>query len=161
MVSASLGIRPGSTATSERCWCWGRKEAKNPSKQWFLQAGRYGYAMQGPRRGRGWGGGFSALWTAIDLMMNAIDQRFDQLSFDTYAKMEYLLIKTLNSQDTVKRQKMERKSSKECSAFLPCHRPSRDSNLPAVNLLSFNLYRDYSYSLTLSNVGEQNLELNS
>ena len=36
---------------------------------------------------------------AIDLMMNAIDQRFDQPSFDTYAKMECLLIKTLNSQD--------------------------------------------------------------
>ena len=34
---------------------------------------------------------------AIDLMMNvnAIDQRFDQPSFDTYAKMESLLIKTL------------------------------------------------------------------
>ena len=31
----------------------------------------------------------------IDLMMNAIDQRFDQPSFDTYAKMESLLIKTL------------------------------------------------------------------
>ena len=56
---------------------------------------------------------------------------------------------------------MERKSSKECSVFLPCHRPSRDSNLHAVNLLSFSLYWDYSYSLTLSNVGEQNLELNS
>ena len=28
---------------------------------------------------------------AIDLMMNAIDQRFDQPSFDTYAKMESLL----------------------------------------------------------------------
>ena len=35
---------------------------------------------------------------AIDLMMNAIDQRFDQPSFDTYEKMESLLIKTLNSQ---------------------------------------------------------------
>ena len=29
---------------------------------------------------------------AIDLMMNAIDQRFNQPSFDTYAKMESLLI---------------------------------------------------------------------
>ena len=36
---------------------------------------------------------------AIDLMINAIDQRFDQPSFDTYAKMESLLIKTLNLQD--------------------------------------------------------------
>ena len=36
---------------------------------------------------------------AIDLMMNAIDQRFVQPSFDTYAKMESLLIKRLNSQD--------------------------------------------------------------
>ena len=36
---------------------------------------------------------------AIDLMMNAIDQLLDQPSFDTYAKMEFLLIKTLNSQD--------------------------------------------------------------
>ena len=40
---------------------------------------------------------------AIDLMMNAIDQRFDQPSFDTYmymyVKMKSLLIKTLNSQD--------------------------------------------------------------
>ena len=35
---------------------------------------------------------------AIDLMMNAIDQHFDQPSFDTYAKMESLLIKTLNLQ---------------------------------------------------------------
>ena len=32
-------------------------------------------------------------------MMNAIDQRFDQPSFDTYAKMESLLIKTFNSKD--------------------------------------------------------------
>ena len=31
--------------------------------------------------------------------MNAIDQLFNQPSFDTYAKMESLLIKTLNSQD--------------------------------------------------------------
>ena len=31
--------------------------------------------------------------------MNAIDQRFDQPSFDTHAKMESLLIKTLNSQE--------------------------------------------------------------
>ena len=29
---------------------------------------------------------------AIDSMMNAIDQRFDQPSFDTYAKMESLLM---------------------------------------------------------------------
>ena len=36
---------------------------------------------------------------AIDVMMNANDQRFDQPSFDTYAEMESLLIKTLNSQD--------------------------------------------------------------
>ena len=36
---------------------------------------------------------------AIDLMMNANDQWFDQPSFDTYAKMESLLIKTLNWQD--------------------------------------------------------------
>ena len=32
-------------------------------------------------------------------MMNAIDQRFDQPSFDTHAKMKSLLIETLNSQD--------------------------------------------------------------
>ena len=31
---------------------------------------------------------------AINLMMNAIGQRFDQISFDTYAEMESLLIKT-------------------------------------------------------------------
>ena len=36
---------------------------------------------------------------AIDLMVNAIDQCFDQPSFDTYARMESLLVKTLNSQD--------------------------------------------------------------
>ena len=36
---------------------------------------------------------------ANDLMMDAIDQRFDQPSFDMFAKMESLLIKTLNSQD--------------------------------------------------------------
>ena len=36
---------------------------------------------------------------AIDLMMNAIDQRFHQPSFGTCAKMDSLLIKTLNSQD--------------------------------------------------------------
>ena len=41
----------------------------------------------------------NTLFEAIDLMMNAIDQRFEQPSFDTYAKMESLLIKTLNSQD--------------------------------------------------------------
>lgn len=32
-------------------------------------------------------------------MMIAIDRWFDQPSFDTYAKMESLLIKTLNSQE--------------------------------------------------------------
>ena len=32
-------------------------------------------------------------------MVNAIDQRFDQSSFDTYARMESLLVKALNSQD--------------------------------------------------------------
>ena len=31
--------------------------------------------------------------------MNAIDQRFDQPSFDTHAKMESFLINTLNLQD--------------------------------------------------------------
>ena len=36
---------------------------------------------------------------AIDLMVNAIDQRFDQPSFDTYARMESLLVKALKSQD--------------------------------------------------------------
>ena len=37
---------------------------------------------------------------AIDLMVNAIDQRFDQPNFDTcYARMESLLVKALNSQD--------------------------------------------------------------
>ena len=35
---------------------------------------------------------------AIDLMVNPIDQRFDQPSFDTYARTESLLVKTLNSQ---------------------------------------------------------------
>ena len=38
-------------------------------------------------------------YEAIDLMMNAIDPMFDQPSFDKYAKMGYLLINTLNSQD--------------------------------------------------------------
>ena len=33
---------------------------------------------------------------AFDLMTNAIVQRFDQPSFDTYTKMESLLIKTLS-----------------------------------------------------------------
>ena len=46
---------------------------------------------------------------AIDLMMNAIDQRFDQPSFDTYAKMESLLIKTLNSQDKSEKLKFMEK----------------------------------------------------
>ena len=32
-------------------------------------------------------------------MVNAIDQRFDQPSFDTSARMESLLVKALNSQD--------------------------------------------------------------
>ena len=36
---------------------------------------------------------------AIDLMMNAIDQLFDQPRFHTFAKMESLSIKSLNSQD--------------------------------------------------------------
>ena len=36
---------------------------------------------------------------AIDLMVNAIDQRFDQPSFGTYAWMESVLVKALNSQD--------------------------------------------------------------
>ena len=36
---------------------------------------------------------------SIDLMVNAIEQRFDQPSFAAYAKMESLLVKALNSQD--------------------------------------------------------------
>jgi len=32
-------------------------------------------------------------------MVNAIDQRFDQPSFETYASMESLLVKTLKAQD--------------------------------------------------------------
>ena len=32
-------------------------------------------------------------------MVNAIDQRFDQSSFETYASMESLLVKTLKAQD--------------------------------------------------------------
>ena len=35
---------------------------------------------------------------AIDLMVNAIDNRFNQASFDVYAKMESLLVKCLNCQ---------------------------------------------------------------
>ena len=46
---------------------------------------------------------------AIDLMMNAIDQQFDQPSFDMYAKMESLLIKTLNSQDKTEELKFMKK----------------------------------------------------
>ena len=46
---------------------------------------------------------------AIDLMMNAIDQRFDQPSFDAFAKMESLLIKTLNSQEKSKELKFMEK----------------------------------------------------
>lgn len=36
---------------------------------------------------------------AIDLMVNAIDNRFNQPSFDVYAKMKSLLVKCLNCQD--------------------------------------------------------------
>ena len=36
---------------------------------------------------------------SIDLMVNAIEQRFDQPSFAAYAKMESLLVKALNSQE--------------------------------------------------------------
>lgn len=36
---------------------------------------------------------------AIDLMVNTIDQCFDQPSFDTYTRMESLLVKALNFQD--------------------------------------------------------------
>ena len=36
---------------------------------------------------------------AIDLMVNAIVQRFDQPSIETYANMESLLVKTLKAQD--------------------------------------------------------------
>ena len=36
---------------------------------------------------------------SIDLMVNAIEQRFDQPIFAAYAKMESLLVKALNSQD--------------------------------------------------------------
>ena len=46
---------------------------------------------------------------ASDLMMNSIDQQFDQPSFDAYAKMESLLIKTLNSQDKSKELKFMEK----------------------------------------------------
>ena len=37
---------------------------------------------------------------SIDLMVNAIEQRFDQPSFAAYAKMGSLLVKALNSQDS-------------------------------------------------------------
>ena len=36
---------------------------------------------------------------AIDLMVNTIDNRFNQASFDVYKKMESLLVKCLNCQD--------------------------------------------------------------
>ena len=36
---------------------------------------------------------------SIDLMVNAIEQRFEQPSFAAYAKMESLLVKALSSQD--------------------------------------------------------------
>ena len=36
---------------------------------------------------------------SIHLMVNTIEQRFDQPSFAAYAKMESLLVKALNSQD--------------------------------------------------------------
>ena len=36
---------------------------------------------------------------AIDLMVNVIDQLFDQPGFETYASMEYLLVRTLKAQD--------------------------------------------------------------
>ena len=49
----------------------------------------------------------------IDLMMKAIDQRFDQPSFDTYVKMESLLIKTLNSQDKADELKFMEKLYKD------------------------------------------------
>ena len=35
---------------------------------------------------------------SIDLMVNTIEQRFDQPSFAAYAKMESLLVEALNSQ---------------------------------------------------------------
>ena len=49
MVCASLGIRPGSTATSERCW--GRKEAKNSAMTILaeLQLAVLRYAMKGEK----------------------------------------------------------------------------------------------------------------
>ena len=37
--------------------------------------------------------------TATDLMLNAIEQRFDQPSFDTYTRRESHLVKAHNSQD--------------------------------------------------------------
>ena len=39
---------------------------------------------------------------AVDLIVNAIEQRFDQPSFDSYARMESLLVKALISQDNSK-----------------------------------------------------------
>ena len=51
---------------------------------------------------------------ASNLMMNAIDQWFDQRSFDTYAKMESLLIKILNSQD----KSEELKFMKNCKTMM-------------------------------------------
>ena len=50
----------------------------------------------------------------IDLMMNAIDrQRFEQPSFDTYAKMESILIKTLNSREKSEELKFMEKLYKD------------------------------------------------
>jgi len=43
-------------------------------------------------------------------MMNAIDQRLDEPSSDTYAKTESLLIKTLNSQDKSEELKFMKKN---------------------------------------------------
>ena len=39
---------------------------------------------------------------AVDLIVNAIEQRFNQPSFDSYARMESLLVKALISQDNSK-----------------------------------------------------------
>ena len=68
---------------------------------------------------------------AIDLTMNNIDQQFDQPSFDTYAKMESIFIKTLNSQDKSDELKFMAKLYNESLQRGPLILPLRNANIPA------------------------------
>ena len=77
-------------------------------------------------------------------MMNSIDQQFDQPSFDAYAKMESLLIKTLNSQDKSKELKFMEKLYNDDVNISLLHCSARNFTSAAEGSWLFSFWRRHS-----------------